>query len=247
MSLIVNLKKNKVLIGIFLLLAVIIISSITIYFIDKKNNNAPSATEYKSSFNNLRGKLIEIGQKNSLSKNATFQRTMSALDKLTSQNLSQQQKYETFQFIFQYYYALYQDTNNHDLYINGNIFDDFAKQNFPTLYNNKDFVIRCQDPQCATAQQPAEIDNILKEIEASDFPDPVKKSVLQDIKNDGYFQSADDRARNYILSINIIRSYNPFSPSGTNKKIASDLEDFVKNRYPGEYIRYKGFLQTARE
>ena len=179
-----------------------------------------------------------MAKTNSQTDNGRFQKIIVSLDTLKQDNLSDKDKYTALQQSLDYYYAWYRNNNIHSLYTNSHIIEDFAKEFFPSFYNEKDFLIQCQDPQCATTQQPADVDKIIADVQASDFPAEVKATIIQDLKDDGYFQNADDRARNYLESAKIISRYGYYSPSGEHQKISNNLVTFVQNNYPDEYLKY---------
>lgn len=243
-----NIKQHKAFIFVTVLAGIILLVILSILFIDRRNNPSNASlnqvnTQYKQSLSSLEDKLNALAKENNQTKSATFQKAMASLDKLKQENLSDKDKYTALQNTMEYYIHWYRNNNIHAVYTNSYLIGDFAKEYFLSYYKKDDFAINCQDPKCATVPQPAEIDKIIADIKASDFPAEVKESTIIDIQDDGYFQHADDRARNYLESADIIKGYDYYSPNKTNRKIADELIAFVKDKYPNEYIKYQSDIK----
>ena len=231
--------KNKASILILGLILLIILFIAGIFLIDR-DIAKPQAlrTGYSESLLSLRGEITAIGNKDpQIRGNGAYDRLNTNLDIVANESSSDSDRYEALKESFVFFYGLYQETSDNKLYPVNQDFQDFAKRYFPKHYDEVDFTYFCQDPVCADSETPQEILEIVDELKKSDMPERIAETTANDILNDSYLSEKDKelKVENYIISISILRGYDDFSPSKINQKIADDILNFVKNKYPEEY------------
>jgi hypothetical protein len=116
-------------------------------------------------------------------------------------------------------------------------FAAFAKNNFGSYFKQNDFSIPCQDPTCAESPQPKDIINIINEIKAEpNIPDGDKNAMIGNLTNAGFITGSDyNKAWNYFMAGQIIRSEDMFTKAGVNDKYANEVQDYIKNKFPDAY------------
>lgn len=222
-----------------LILTILIVGSIaTIFYID---NKPPTS----SGGNLLQDTLALKGKINSLLLNdpndpnrSDGSRVLQKFSILEDSQAAEKERYEALIVITNFAQSIYSDTHNPEYYslINEDI-AGYAKKYFPNIYNENYFLYSCQDPTCAEEEQPAEILAVIEEIKSSDFPDEVKETLSEDLLNAGYRSKEENpgKVRQYLIIAEMIRRNENFSATGQNIKIADDIENYVKNKFPVEY------------
>ena len=78
----------------------------------------------------------------------------------------------------------------------------------------------------------------------SNIPDLIKKSHVRNLINIGYIEKKYVRpiAQGYLLTANMMRADEDLKKEGLNKKLADELNNFVKKTYPDIY---QEFVKTA--
>ncbi len=208
------------------------------YYLDHEKEKAKELNGHET----LKEAIANVNSDPAMANNNQFTRFVEAFNMAySSSSKSNQERYNSLTDSASFLQGAYSATNNPKLYKLSGYLDEFAKENFVSLYKKIDFSYYCQDPTCADSTQPREISDITKEIEESDFPDYVKKSTSRDIINVGYISDKEKtvKALSYLFIADTIESYSNFSPSKENLKIASDLKKFVEKTYPEEFRKSK--------
>ncbi len=229
-----DFSRNRIVIFIIL---ITILAGIILGIIFYANSTLKSNQQPSSSLVDYAPLLQEVNllsSDSSIAQNSQYQRFLEKFQKLGDSKLSRKQKYDELANSVSFFEGLYSSTNNPKVYPVLKNIDKFAKDSFPDFYQELDFSYFCQDPSCAETSQPEEIENIIKDIESSDFPDFVKKSLIRDVTNVGYLSKSqnEEKALTYLTIEDIIRNYGNYSPSGVNLKIADRLYAYIEKEFP---------------
>jgi hypothetical protein len=113
----------------------------------------------------------------------------------------------------------------------------FAKNNFPTEYQQNQFSYFCQDSGCTDDPPPPTLLKIVDEIRNSDFPTNIKTTNSQHLLSLSYYQKKDAAAKvyRYLGFAYVIRGYAYLTKTGANTQIADNLYNYVKSYYPNEF------------
>ncbi len=231
------LISNTKVVLVFILL-IIITSLIGIIFLVDQNGkvNTPSSTNlksydsFKNNFNNL-----NLNKGNSLSE------TINQFKVLENPTNSPDIRYGALVQISDSLIKTYIATQNPKIYsFIANDLNIFAKVNFSKNYKQTDFASPCMDPQCEIEPAPKEILSIINEIRSinSSFVSAGnKEGQILNLKSSIYNNSKNryQKAILYMNAANQIRADEEFQKANLNNKIADEIINFVKNRYPEEY------------
>lgn len=241
-------KNRNFLMSIILLIIITIIFIIlaTIFYLNSNNNNQSTRDHsVLLGYSNLKNKINtiagEIPQGINTKAGTTFFRTEKYFNIIEGQDSTLEEKYDALTQISLFLASMYSYTNDQKLYelINEDI-DNFAIQNFPNLHEKDKIRTSCQDDSCVDSSQPPQLENILKLIEKSDFPEVVKETLTQDLINTGYKSNkeAEGKVNQYMILADMTEENTWFSPSGQNIIIANDIYDLVKINFPSLFNEY---------
>lgn len=241
------IKRNKLAVIFVILLAVILGVGSIIYFMDysNKNPNLSSGSDLKN-YAELKTKINPLLSLSDIPPEVLL-RITKYLNILNDNKSSKEERYNAAVKAYEYLYTSYTLTSNNKFAPVLKDFSVFAKNNFPDFYKNSDFIFFCKDPSCAEEPQPPAILAIIDDINASDFPDDVKKQVTRNLLTTGYLPSerVKQKFNQYLFIETSLRTYGIFSKNGDNLRIAESLLNFIEKEYPEEL---KGIQQrTASE
>ena len=245
-------KKNKVAFITLSLIVLIILLLGTLYYLDSFNKKAFNKQQASTStigsdlkgYNALKQKINALASDTSIAENGYYLRLINKLNIVEDKNTSEQNRYKALLDAAYFLETFYSSTNNPKLHTLNNDLDVFAKTNFPKYYKPISFLYYCQDSTCTEAPQPKEILNVIDEINSSNIPDLIKKSHVRNLINIGYIEKKYVRpiAQGYLLTANMMRADEDLKKEGLNKKLADELNNFVKKTYPDIY---QEFVKTA--
>lgn len=235
--------RNKVIILLIgLVILIVFLTSFIFYLNSPKNQSTISSSQIQAA-NVLKQKVDSIlsadSKASGLNEGTRLDQKFNIVEDTST---SEKEKFDALAIIADFSQSLYSSTNNPKLYsyINTDLIN-YAKKYFPKFYNNSNFVYPCQDTSCEDSPQPKEILKIIDEINASDFPDQVKKDLSRDLINTGYRSQKEEigKFNQYLIIASNIKNNSWFSKTGETLKIAQDLENFIKETYPREYKNLK--------
>lgn len=240
-----SIFKNRLGLIILVLFLLIIAFIGVIYYLDQKSTMQPTNTTGLKGYTALEQKLKSLGKDQSIGTSNAYIRAVKRLNSLTDKNLSEKDKYQALSQAQVLLFILYSDTNNPKLYPTQKDFRDFAKENFPKLYNEKeDFLIGCVDSTCADSPQPPEILDIVNDIKSSTLSAHLQQNLTRYILNVGYMPKNAVKARGsaYLIRVELINDAFG-TPYGETNPISNKLKKFIKENYPEQY---KEAFETLR-
>lgn len=244
MLVIAKIKKFKVLFFAFSLIIFIVLLLSTIFILNSSQVNKNNST--LSGYPELKQKII-----NTISENQKdtplSSRVIKELSKIEDQKTSEKDKYIALASTTSFLANLYRLNNNNKYYqLINNDMNIFAKKNLFKYYNKDDFTAQCMDKSCTDHNQPPQLDNIIKEIKLSDFPQEVKDSLITDLTNTGYRPSSLKKGTVgiYWTLADMTKTNTWFSSSSANLRIADDIYKLIEENYPDEY---KVFIKAENE
>lgn len=219
-----NLKFSLLL----LILAVIPLILFLISYIDTKSQSPIKG------YADLNEKIDSLSKDSTIAQDGQYLRMVEKFNDLGATN-SYRQRFKDFQDAYQFLMGAYSYTNNPKLYPLAKDFLTFGQENFPKDFKKNDYPIFCLDPTCAENPQPKEILSIIDFLNSSDFPDYIKESTVNDIKNVGYLSDKDINSKvlSYLAIADNIKN-DKHSSSSANLEIAKRLQDYVINKYPAK-------------
>lgn len=225
---------------IFIGIIIIILSSIgIIYFINYNNPPKSAKITYKSDlkgYSELRPKIDSLLENPNVPP-VMVSRVSLKYKTLEDNEKSSKDKYDATLAINFYLNSLYSDTNNPIFRPISEDLGNFAKLNFPTLYEKKMFDTVCQDKSCAESPQPKEILKIIDDIKKSNLPDELKKTTAQDLLNPGFLPNnkRSGKVRVYFIILNTIKGFTTDYPSKEIQNIYNELDNYLEKYFSSEY------------
>lgn len=233
-----NTVNNKLFFLILIVTIVIILISGFIFFLDKPNNNSSyfDGSDIKR-FKSFKNKIVLLSNESRFKNNDTFLGLLKDLNTVQNKKLSTEERYKAMEHSVGIIQIFYSDFNDPKLYDLVKEYNQIAKESFPKYYNSQKFSYPCQDSTCAETPQPEEILKIIEDIQSSDFPDQVKKTLSKDLENAGYLPNNERiiKASIYYSLAKMIEQNKDLSNKGDDKKIINKIISFLKAEYKNEY------------
>lgn len=242
--------KNPIKAGVFFIVFLIVVLSASILYIENYNSNTPSYKESVGSnlinYDPIRQKIGElVADKNNELNPTDRDRIIKRLSILEDKKMNSEDKYKAIQEIVLFLSSTYSDSNNSKYKKLALEIGEFVKVNFPNSYNKNSYSFACQDESCAEEPQPKEILDIVNDINNSDLPDYIKKSLAKDMLNTGYLPNdkRNEKAKFYFLDALDSLRYNDLSNSGAGEKIHDKLIAYLTKEYPKELEKLEKDLE----
>ena len=215
---------------LFLSLIVLIVIIALVYLIYFQNFGS------KSKINNQEVAKLSQDIQSTVEKNTTrFNQSQvkSALDLLNNSKLSDTERFKGIKDISFYYQVAYAASHDPKLREQAEILADFAKTNFPQLYEERFFRVGCADPECGE-EMDSEFKQIQQEIIESGIPAGPLNTITKNFEQSIYIpnEEIDDKKYGFELVVNQLRLEDNPKASAT----AEHLVDYVKRKYSIELI-----------
>jgi hypothetical protein len=228
----IGVSNQYKLLFLMFFLAILILGSLAAIILFKSFSNK----NYQG-YDAFQQQVNAIATDPNLNKSSYFSKFMSQLDILENKNADEENKYASLAQANSELQLLYSFTGNPKVRNLLDALNTFAKNNFPTQYQQNQFSYYCQDLGCTDDPPPPELLKIVDEIRNSDFPTSVKSVNSQHLLSISYFQKKDvaTKVYRYLGFAYAVRGYAYLTKTGANTKIADDLYNYVKSYYPKEF------------
>lgn len=241
-------RKNSTFLVLCILGLIVFIGAI-IYHLNSPNFKPQENVSNLKDYDSLKQTINELNSDPAIAKDGFYSETLHRLSILDDKNASDEAKIASIAKGASTLSYLYSDVHNPKVREAFNQLKSFTKGNFPKYYQERYFIIYCQDTTCQDTPQPPEILKIVDEINSSSIADYAKKTYVNNLLNAGYVSKNDIDAKvysYYIISL-YIRNDGEFSKAGINDKIADEVYNYLSNTYPTvvENLKLKRIFQPS--
>ncbi|MEK7551643.1 MAG: hypothetical protein AAB532_03515 [Patescibacteria group bacterium] len=229
--------KNRVRLIVLSLLFLILIIIGIIFYLDYSKDNLINQSSGLKGYTQLQVRIKSLASDKEIASSNYYLRAFEKINNLSSNKLSNKEKYESLVQARIFLSSLYSDTNKKSLYQIHKDLRGFAQNNFASYSNGKnDFPITCMDSSCADSPQPTEIINIVNDIKTSSISSRLKNDLIIHLQNVGYLPKTNTKlkATAYLIMLDVMKDYYGITKSGSNP-IVNEYITFLGKYYPEEY------------